>query len=405
MRKSVEIKKSIKELKNKIEAKNDAGDFDTAAALADDLEKMLKELKAAEAIEKSEEPENSADEDDEDEESDTTNSATFVPINRMSKAKAAVLRNRAFNKLVFGKKKFGKLTDEEHRAYFNDGTDTTITPSTTDTTKGQYETIDEKGGYLVPEENLKLFREYRKYRLALKDYCNVVQVNSKSGKFPTMNDEDGTLFDFDEMEKIPKDDLDFGQVKFDVHACGDIILVSNLLIQDADVNILDIVGKRFAIKALNSENAKILALMNTLTATPATGYKDFVSAINKKLDRAYFDSAKIFTNQDGFDFLDTLEDANKRPLLTVDVTEPSKYKFRGKEIVVLSNRQLKTTSKIPFWIGNLAEFCMFADRAGIEIAVSTEYAFDMYGTTLRCVERFGVVKDDSDALIKLEVSA
>ena len=405
MRKSVEIKKSIKELKNKIEAKNATGDFETAAALADDLEKMLKELKTAEAIEKSEEPENSAeDEDEDDEDSDTTNSVSFVPVNRMSKRKVAVLKNRAFNKLVFGNKKFGKMTDEERRAYFNDGSDTTVTPST-ETTKGQYETIDEKGGYLVPEENLKLFREYRKYRLSLKEYCNVVKVNSKSGKFPTMNDEDGTLFDFDELEKIPKDDLDFGQVKYDVHTCGDIILVSNLLIQDADVNILDIVGKRFAIKAINSENEKILALMNTLTATPATGYKNFASAINKKLDRAYFDSAKIFTNQDGFDWLDTLEDENKRPLLVPDLTEPSKYKFRGKEIVVLSNRQLKTNSKIPFWVGNLAEFCMFADRSGIEIAVSTEYAFDMYGTTLRCVERFGVVKDDTDALIKLEVSA
>lgn len=397
MRKSVEIKKSIKELKNKIEAKNAAEDFDTAAALADDLEKMLKELKAAEAIEKSEEPENSADEDDDEEESDTTVTNAYVRVGVSNKTKLAKLRNRAFNKLVLGK----KLTDEERHAYWNDGSDTTTTPATL----GQYETIDEKGGYLVPEENLNIFREYRKYRLALKDYCNVVKVNKKSGNFPTMSDEDGQLFDFDEMAKIPKDDLDFGQVRFDVHTCGDIILVSNLLIQDADVNILDIVGKRFAIKAINSENAKILAVMNTLTATTATGYKNFASAINKKLDRAYFNSAKIYTNQDGFDWLDTLEDENKRPLLTVDVTEPSKYKFRGKEIVVLSNRQLATTSKIPFWIGNLAEFCMFLDRAGIEIAMSTEYAFDMYCKALRCVERFGVSKDDPDALIKLEVSA
>ena len=401
MRKSVEIKKEIKNKKAEIEKATNEGNFETAEALADDLNKMLSELKAAEAVEKAEEPEpaNDADEEEEEKDTDTTNAATFVPVNRASKSRTAKLRNRAFNKLVLGK----KLTNEERRAYFNDGTYTTTSP-TPSGDPAQYETIDEKGGYLVPEEQLNIFREYRKYRVALKEYCNVVAVNSKSGKFPTISDEDGTLFDFDELERIPKDDLDFGQVKFEIHACGDLIVVSNMLMQDADVNILDIVGKRFAIKAINSENKKILALMNELTATTATGYKNFASAINKKLDRAYFDSAKIFTNQDGFDWLDTLEDDNKRPLLVPDLTEPSKYKFRGKEIVVLSNRQLKSTTTIPFWIGNLAEYCFFADRAGVEIATSTEYAFDMYGTTLRCVERFGVAKDDPDALIKLEVA-
>ena len=400
MRKSIEIKKAIKNKKAEIEKFTNEGNFETAAALADDLNKMLDELKAAEAIEKSEEPEpeNDAadDEEEDDEDSDTTNRAAFVPINRVSRSKKAKLRNRAFNKLVLGK----RLTNEERRAYWNEEGETTTTPATV----GQYETIDEKGGYLVPEENLNIFREYRKYRLALKEYCNVVKVNSKSGRFPTISDEDGTLFDFDELEKIPKDSLDFGQVRYDIHICGDLIMVSNVLIQDADVNILEVVGKRFAIKAINSENKKILALMNQLTATTVTGYKDFASAINKKLDRAYFDSAKIFTNQDGFDWLDTLEDENKRPLLVPDLTESSKYKFRGKEIVVLSNRQLKTETKIPFWVGNLAEYCFFAEREGIEIATSTEYAFDLYGTTLRCVERFGVAKDDPDALIKLEVS-
>ena len=401
MRKSVEIKKSIKKLKNKIEAKNAAGDFDTAAALADDLEKMLQKLKAAEAIEKSEEPENSTNDDDDDE-SDTTVTNSYVQVGGWNKKRLARLRNRAFNKLVFGK----RLTNEERRAYFNDEGEsgTIVTPTTVEKT-GQRGDSDEKGGYLVPEESLNIFREYRKYRLSLKEYCNVVKVNSKTGKFPTMEDEDGELFDFDELDKINKDDLDFSQVKYAVHLCGDIIVVSNALIQDVDVSLLEVVGKRFAIKAINHENKKILTLMNQLTATTATGYKNFASAINKKLDRAYFDSAKIFTNQDGFDWLDTLEDENKRPLLVPDVTNESKYKFRGKEIVVMSNRQLKTESKLPFYIGNLAEYCMFADRNGVEIAVSTEYAFDLYGTALRCVERFGVSKDDKNALIKLEVNA
>ena len=65
------------------------------------------------------------------------------------------LRNRAFNKLVLGR---GRLTDEEKRAYFNDGEDLI----------GQRESVDEKGGYLVPEEQLATIREYRKAYAQLK---------------------------------------------------------------------------------------------------------------------------------------------------------------------------------------------------------------------------------------------
>ena len=67
MRKSVEIKKEIKNKKAEIEKVTNEGDFETAAALADDLNKMLSELKAAETVEKSEEPELANDADEEEE--------------------------------------------------------------------------------------------------------------------------------------------------------------------------------------------------------------------------------------------------------------------------------------------------------------------------------------------------
>ena len=398
MRKSVEIKKAIKNKKAEIEKFTNEGNFETAAALADDLNKMLDELKAAEAIEKSEEPEpeNDAadDEEEDDKDSDTTNRAAFVPINRVSKSKKAKLRNRAFNKLVLGK----KLTNEERRAYFNE-------EEVESTIIGQRESVDAEGGYLVPEEQMNKLREYRKFRLSLKPYCNIVPAKSKTGKMPTIGDEDGELFDHDELDDIPRDKLDFGQVKYEIHTNSDIILVSNELIADSDFEISPIIGKRFGIKAVNTENKKILALMDRLTPISVTGYKDFLTALNVKLDRAYYDAAKIFTNQDGLNWLETLEDKQGRPLLQPDVIEKSKYTIRGKEIIVMSNKQLKTESKVPFYIGNLAEYCMFAEREGIEISVSKEFAFDKNGTTFRVIERFGVSIDDPDAMIKLEVSA
>ena len=412
MRKSVEIKKAIKNKNAEIKKFTNEGDFEAAAALADDLNKMLDELKATEAVEKSEEPElepeNDAEDDEieeEDEDSDTTNRAAFVPINRMSRSKKAKLRNRAFNKLLFGEKKFGKLTNEERRAYYDDGTYTTTSPTPSTTPTGLIGGDDEKGGYTVPTEQMAILREYRKAYTPLREYCHVVTAQSRSGNFPTLGDETGVLVNFSEMTQINESDFDFGQTQYSISDYGDIIPVSNTLIQDANVNILEIVGKRLMRKTVNTENAAILNLLSGLTATTITDYKGLTKALNVSLDPVYYADAKIFTNQDGFQWLSELEDDNKRPLMIPDMTDADTYRFRGKEIVVLPNSQLVTSSnKAPLYVGNLADYCIFFARQEIEIATSTEYKFGLNATSLRCITRFGVAADDTDAMIKLQVS-
>ena len=66
---------------------------------------------------------------------------------------------------------------------------------------------------------------------------------------------------------------------------------------------------------------------------------------------------------------------------------------------MLSNNTMATTSnKIPFYIGSIGDYVAFFQRLGVEIAVSQDFLFDKYATALRCVERFGVVADDKDAV-------
>ena len=302
----------------------------------------------------------------------------------------AVLRNRAFNKLVFNR---GTLTAEERRAYYNDGSSTTVSPALMETTST-------KGGVLVPPEHITTLREYRKAYTALKDYCHVVTANSTTGSYPTLGEESGTLTNFSELTAIKKSAFEFGQVNYSISDYGDIIQLSNQLIADANVDLIGIIGQRFARKCVNTENAAILTLLTTnLTATTITSYKQLMKALNVDLDPVYFSSARIYTNQDGFNWLATLEDENKRPLTTPDITEPDTYRFRGKEIVVLSNSILATTAgKAPIFIGNMADYVMFFERSGIEVAVSTEYLFDSYGTAIRAIERFGVAADDTNAM-------
>lgn len=301
------------------------------------------------------------------------------------------MRNRVFNKLVLG-----RPLDDAEREFVNVAG-----------TPGQVEATPGKGGYLVPEEQIAQIREYRKAYTALKPYCAVHTAGSTSGVMPTLGDENGTLTAFDELNEITQSDFDFGQLRYSIKDYGDIIPVSNQLLQDADVNLMDIIGQRFARKAVNTENAQILALLDKLTSTSIADYKGLMKALNVDLDPSYYANARIFTNQDGFQWMSELEDGQKRPLLVPDVAAPDTYRFRGKEVVVLSNNTLKsnTTKKtIPVYIGSLSDYAAFFQRLGVEVAVSQEAGFTKYATYLRAVERFGVVADDTDALKSYTIS-
>ena len=215
----------------------------------------------------------------------------------------------------------------------------------------------------------------------------------------------GKLVAFEVLNSIQQSDFDFGQLKYEIKDYGDIIPVSNQLLDDANVNITAIIGQRFARKAVNTENDEILKLLKKLTAVDVTDAKGFMKILNVTLDPAYYANTRILTNQDGFQWLSELEDAQKRPLLVPDVAAPDTYRFRGKEIIVASNGTLPTAAKkVPFYIGSFADYVAFFERVGIEIAVSQDFLFDKYATALRCVERFGVVADDKDAVKLAQVT-
>lgn len=367
MKKSDELKKEVDTLRTKVEALQQEERYNDAAKFAKELTMSVQQYEAAKAVEAAE----------------RTSIITKAQPLKSNSLDEAVLANRVFNKLVLGRR-----LNEEEQAYAN----AVGTP-------GQVEATPEKGGYLVPEEQLKTLREYRKAYTALKNFAHVQTANSTSGKMPTLGDENGTLTKFEELNAITESDFDFGQLSYTIADYGDIIPVSNQLLADADLNLMQIIGQRFARKAINSENAEILALLKKLSASALTDYKTLMKALNVDLDPAYYANAKILTNQDGFQWLSELEDSQSRPLLVPDVTAPDTYRFRGKEIVVVSNGTLKTTTKkIPFYIGSIADYVAFFERKGVEIAVSQDYLFNKYATALRCVERFGVVADDTNAL-------
>lgn len=360
MKKSTEMRKNLEGLKNTIAQLQAEGKIEEAHDKLKDLTSLKNAIEVQEVLEK-EEAENFAGEE------------TKAVID---KADHVV----AFNKAVLGR----NLTAVENALV---------------------EKTDEDGGYLVPEDQKTQIEELKRQLTPLKQYCNVVKVNTKSGSMPMEVEADDVLINFEEMGEIPKSEIKFGNVKWSLSDYGDIIPISNQLLQDEKANLTNYVGRRFSKKAVRTENKKIITFMQTAAKKEGNNHNAIKKALNVDLDPAIAASAKIFTNQDGFDFLDGLEDKDGHPLLKPSLADETQKLYKGHPIIVLSNKILKSTEgKFTFYVGDMEEFISFFDRGTYEMAVSKEAGFTTYATLIRVVERFDVAVIDKDAMLQVEIT-
>lgn len=356
MKREIEIQNSIVEKREQMEKYKDEGKIKEAFALLNEIKDLKMELEVERGV------------------NIPVSEKNMEPIN---KANSLV----AFNKAVKGM----KLTDAETALVEKNGED---------------------GGYLVPEEQRTQIEELKRSLNSLKNYCNVVPVSTLSGSFPLEVEENGELLDFDEMDEISSGNVKFGKASFKVKTKGVLIPLSKQLLADEKANLLAYIDKHFAKRAVRTENKAIVTLMKEADSyTEGTDYKAITKALNTKLDAAISRDAKIFTNTEGFDYLDNLVDGNGRPLLQPMLTDPTKLLFKGREIVKLNDTEYASDEdKLEFWVGDLSSYCNFYDRRTLEIAVSEEAGFKQYAVFTRAVERFDVGKVDAKAGIRVIIS-
>lgn len=373
MRKSVEMKKQLDALKNEIKTLQAAGKVNEAHGKLDKLNTMKNAVTVQEAIEQ-EEMENFA----------------GNPLEHTVTVDNSVMKNRVFNKQILNM----PLTEDEKKY----ATNAVGTP-------GQAGGIKSKGGYLLPEEQFNRLIEYRRGLIALKDLCEVIPVTRRSGSIPTTVEDDSELINFDELNDISKKDINFAQISYNVGTYGEIIPVANELLEDIDIDLISVIGRRFVRKGINTENSKIIALLQTLTPKAGDSYDDIKTALNVSLDPAISATAVIITNQNGFDYLDQVKLDNGLPLLQPVLTDPTKKQLSGRIIHVVKNERLSDVSGAhPFFVGDMAEFCKFFDREQVTVDLSTDAGFNMNAAMLRAIERFDVQKADVKAMVYLQIT-
>lgn len=312
----------------------------------------------------------------------------------------------------------GRTLSEEQRELVNSiskGELRAATPPDTD----PYFTanVPSDGGLIVPKGIADRVEQYKRDNAEdLTKYVDVVRTNVRSGKVvfqkvPTLYDAP-TVAEWEKFQDAPT--IEFEEKEYSIKDYGYIIRIPNTLLEDSFANIMALVGDYIAKNTVFKRNGLILSHLNTIYDEPETiaTVNDVKDILNVKLDRVFSNSANVFTNQDGFNFLDKLKDEDGNYLLQPDVLDPTQHRLLGKRVVVFSNKTLpnhtvvegepgETTVTAPIYFGDLREVIKFFDRGAYEIKVTDigGGAFEMNTTNIRVFDRFGVTSFDTEGVV------
>lgn len=284
--------------------------------------------------------------------------------------------------------------------------------------KGLVEGVDEDGGYTVPEDIQTTINKWAEVEYSLLTDIDIVPVTTNKGARTYQKKGQADIFmDLDENGAITKEieAPKFERISYTIQDRAGFMPVSNDLIADSDANIAQVVGDWLGKANVATSNAKILEIIaeKALNEDGMVEFGDLDGikyAVNVTLGQAYKSGAKIYTNDDGLNYLDTLVDLNGRPILNPDPTDSAKLQLRCGTVVVpikvLPNAVLPTgEGMIPFIVGDLKSGVRKYDRQHLSIKASdvavigdfNAYAQNM--TLFRAITRDDYRLLDGDAFV------
>ena len=205
------------------------------------------------------------------------------------------------------------------------------------------------GGYTVPEDIQTRINQYKEANFSLRQLVTVEKVNTNKGArtYQTKAKAPGfaKVLENGAVQEVtgPR----FERVTYDIEDYAGYLPVTNDLLNDSDANIVQVIVDWIGRNSLVTDNKEILAILQGKAATELSGIAGIKTEINVTLGQAYRSAAMIVTNDDGLNYLDTLEDTTHRPLLNPNPTEPNKLQLRvGATVIpiqVVPNSELAST--------------------------------------------------------------
>lgn len=269
--------------------------------------------------------------------------------------------------------------------------------------------VGSEGGFLLPIDFDNRIWELRRQYTSLLNLVTVENVTSFSG-WRARQEAAATavLSPLTELTNMTQaNSPKFKKIEYTITGYGGFIPISNDLLEDNTVNLMEYLARWFAQLSVNTENAAILSLLDLLTSityNKANGIDDIKAALNTGLDPANSVRATILTNQSGFNQLDQMKDAGGLPLLQPDPTTATKYIIKGRPVVMMSDTYLPNdaSDNAPIYIGDFAEYIDFFLRKPFEFATTNVGgdAWRQNSTEARGIERFDAQVIDEAAAVK-----
>lgn len=269
----------------------------------------------------------------------------------------------------------------------------------------------EDGGYIIPEDIQTKINELRQTDDDLRQYVTVETVSTNKGARTLERRADHTPFaplseygDPNAMQEIesPK----FDRLEYNIDDYAGFLPVYNSILEDTDQALENYLIRWISKKAKATDNHLILQVIDDLDKVQIDDYQGIKDILNVELDPAFLPTTRIYTNQDGFNYLDKLEDGNGRPLLQPDPTKPTQKLLFGYPVVTLSNKTIATEGNLaPVIVGDLAEAVVLWDRKQLSIDMTKEggNAWRSNTTEFRAIKRLDVTAWDEEAVVYAQI--
>lgn len=260
------------------------------------------------------------------------------------------------------------------------------------------------GGYIIPQDIQTRIMELKRDLPILENYVNVEPVSTLTGSRVIEKYADIVPFaSFTEGADVPGATTpQFINIPYSITDKGGILPVPNNLMNDTDQNLMAYLEKWLLRKSIATRNAMIVAKLQTLTPVVVADFDAVKKIINVTLDPMLAVGAIVVTNQDGFNYFDSLKNGEGEYVLQESVSLPGVKTLEGKTVVTITNKQLPTVAgKAPIFIGDFAEFCTLFDRQQMSV-LATQFGGDAFSknrTDIRAIVRDDIQLADTDAVI------
>ncbi|MGL4760407.1 MAG: phage major capsid protein [Sarcina sp.] len=283
--------------------------------------------------------------------------------------------------------------------------------------------IGEDGGYAVPVDMQTKINTILKDTTDLYNLTDYELVVAKSGsRVYETRAKQKPMQPITESQVIPSagDNPKLQKFTWSLKDLGDFMSIPNDLLKYADASLETWIINWFVDKVRITRNSEILYGVGgddhatgifksnayTKVEMPKTPQlADFKKAKNVTLLNIFKSTSSWIVNQDGFNYLDSLEDKLGKPYLQPDPKQSTQYLFLGLPVIELPNDVMITDANIPILLGDPKQGYKYVSDGAYQLATTNigAGAFETNTTKARIMMSMDGNSKDSDALLILEI--